>query len=220
MHSERHVNQSITNVRLGLLIALGLTIGLMSGCLDAPEKTEATACSEEEGGCPDGGQNVTSDRSRYPGYGTVSGSVIQPLTFLDGDGEDLSLSDVHADATRKVLLLTTSAGWCTACIEEQPKLQELHNEYHEAGLSIMVVLFEKQDYTPADARLARSWKSRYELDFMVVADPEFTMQPYYPNGDPAATPIMLIIDVDTMEILDTMVGFQEDTVRALITANL
>jgi hypothetical protein len=54
----------------------------------------------------------------------------------------------------------------------------------------------------------------------VVADPEFTMQPYYPNGDPSATPIMLVVDVDTMRILDTMVGFQEDTIRSLINRNL
>ena len=65
-----------------------------------------------------------------------------------------------------------------------------------------------------------NWKQRYELDFTVVADPEFTMQPYYPNGDASATPIMLVVDVDTMLILDTMVGFQEDTVRSLINRNL
>jgi len=161
-----------------------------------------------------------SDRSQYPGYGTETDSVIAPLTFTQGDGEPLSLADIFADPTRRLLLLTTSAGWCTACIEEQPKLQELHQEFHDRGLTIMVALFEKQDYTPADARLAKSWKQRYELDFTVVADPEFITQPYYPNGDPSVTPIMLVIDVDNMVILDSMVGFQETTVRSLINSNL
>ncbi len=189
-------------------------------CLETPDNTSQDICDADSGACEnDGGPNL-SDRSRYPGFGTGPGDVIAPLSFLNGDGSEMNLGQIYADPSRKVLLMTTSAGWCTACIEEQPKLQQLHAEYGDRGLSVLVVLFEKQDYTPADARLARAWKARYDLDFDVVADPEFIMQPFYPNGDSSATPIILIIDVDTMTILDTMVGFQEAAVRALITNNL
>ncbi|MEE2755270.1 MAG: TlpA disulfide reductase family protein [Myxococcota bacterium] len=188
---------------------------LVFGCLETPNNRPQSHCEADGGSCDE-----LSDRSRYPGFGTGPGAVIAPLSFVDGDGSEMNLGQIYADPTRKVLLLTTSAGWCTACIEEQPKLQQLHGEYHEQGLSVLVVLFEKQDYTPADARLARAWKARYELDFDVVADPEFIMRPFYPNGDSSSTPIILVIDVDTMTILDTMVGFQESAVRALITNNL
>ena len=105
------------------------------------------------------------------------GEVIAPLVFKMVTAV-ITAQNIFTDQPEKSLM-TTSAGWCTACIEEQPKLQSLHNEFGEQGLAIMVVLFEKEDYTPADARMARIWKSRYNLDFSVVADPEFTMQPYY-----------------------------------------
>ena len=198
-----------------LLIA-GLCLLFAAGCLETPDTSGETTCEPGAGDCAPS----DTDRTRYPGFGTEPGEVIAPLVFQNGDGSDYGLQNIFTDPTRKVLLMTTSAGWCTACIEEQPKLQSLHNEFGEQGLAIMVVLFEKEDYTPADARMARIWKSRYNLDFSVVADPEFTMQPYYPNNDASATPVILIIDVDTMTILDTMVGFQEASVRALITNNL
>ncbi|MBV70893.1 MAG: hypothetical protein CMH52_06035 [Myxococcales bacterium] len=200
----------------GFFRTLILTCALvMSGCLQTPDKTVQGDCEADSGAC-----DAPSDRSRYPGFGTGPGAVIAPLSFVNGDGSEMNLGQIYSDPSRKVLLLTTSAGWCTACIEEQPKLQQLHGEYYDRGLSVLVVLFEKQDYTPADARLARAWKARYELDFDVVADPEFIMQPFYPNGDSSSTPIILVIDIDTMTILDTMVGFQEAAVRALITNNL
>ncbi len=189
-----------------------------SGCLEEPEAdAQRTGCEETDGGECD---NVTTDRTRYPGYGTNVGQVIAPLEFLGGDGEPMGLGEVFSKPENKVLLLTTSAGWCTACIEEQPKLQALHEEFSDRGLVTMVVLFEKQDYSPADARLAASWKERYALDFHVVADPDFIMRPYYPNGDPSVTPILLMVDVDTMTILDTMVGFDEAKVRAIIGKNI
>ena len=197
-----------TNTRRGLISARSSSVLLLcrslllAGCLSEPKQTQ------DEG---------ASERANYPGYGTSAGQVIAPLTFTSGDDEPTSLADVFQVAENRILLLTTSAGWCTACIEEQPKLQALYDEYGSRGLEIMVVLFEKADSSPADARLAKSWKERYELDFRVVADPEFVMQPYYPNGDASVTTIVVMIDVDTMTILDTMVGFQEASVRAIIT---
>ena len=194
-------------------------VGLLfvSGCLDEPKAEQSSSCQDRDGGeCG----NETTDRSQYPGYGTETGDIIAPLQFTGGDGQPTGLSDIFSDEKNKVLLLTTSAGWCTACIEEQPKLQVLHEEFSDRGLATMVVLFEKQDYSPADARLAASWKERYELDFHVVADPDFVTRAYYPNGDPSVTPILMMVDVDTMKILDSMVGFDEANVRAIITKNI
>ena len=176
-----------------------------------------------------------SDRSQYPGakeldtvlqekrdelYGTQAGDRIASLTFVDGDDQPYGLADVHKDPTRKLLLFTTSAGWCAACIEEQPTLQALHEEFHAQGLTIMVVLFEYQDYSPGDARLAQQWKRRYNLDYTVLADPTFISKPYYPNGDASATPLVMLIDVGTMTIIDVATGFNEDVVRSIIDKTL
>ena len=192
-----------------------MSVALGVGCLEEPS-TGNSDCDEPP--CVTG--EPPSDRSRYPGYGTSPDDVLAPLTFKQGDGEDFSVSQVFSDSQNRVMLLTTSAGWCTACIEEQPTLQALHQEFGERGLFIMVALFETRDYQPADSRLAARWKEQYELDFKVVADPSFVMEPYYPNGDSSVTPIVMMVDIDTMQIIEIMVGFNEPAVRAIIENNL
>ena len=213
----------------GLCALLGM---ILVGCLEEPVATVTDPCSMPANGGQSGAgeecrETAMDDRSLYPGlekldeiYGTESGDTIADLAFIRGDGMQFNLSEIHADPTRKVILFTTSAGWCAACIEEQPKLQALHREYHERGLTILVVLFEYQDYRPADARLAMQWQRRYMLDYTVVADPPFVSRPYYPNGDASATPLVLLIDVSSMEILDVSTGFNEDIVRSIIEKTL
>ena len=42
------------------------------------------------------------------------------------------------------------------------------------------------------------------------------MQAYYPGQDASVTPILLVIDVETMTIRERYVGFDDVVVRALI----
>ena len=44
--------------------------------------------------------------------------------------------------------LTTSAGWCTACIEEQAALQTLYTDYAGRGVEILVTVFQKAITNP------------------------------------------------------------------------
>ena len=198
----------MTRCRPSLFWAL-VTLLLCIGCLEEPDGQ--TARSE------------ASDRSEYPGfdvYGTEEDSMIAPLQFVNVDGSAFGLDQIFGDDTNRLLLLTTSAGWCTACIEEQPTLQALHEEFGERGLHIMVTLFQTRNYEPADYRLAARWKRQYELDFTVVADPEFVTQRYYPDGDASVTPIVLLVDVDTMQIISVQTGFSESAVRGIISSRL
>jgi hypothetical protein len=148
-------------------------------------------------------------------FGTEAGSIIAPLEFVAHEGP-MSLYDVYAEPANRALLLTTAAGWCTACIEEQSALQTLYNDYAGQGVEIMVTVFEKGDYEPADANFAKQWKRRYELTYPVVADPAFIMRSYYPSGDSSITPILLVIDVATMTIMERFIGFEDRVVRALV----
>ena len=193
----------MTRCRPSLFWAL-VTLLLCIGCLEEP----------------DGHRSEASDRSEYPGYGTEENSVIKPLQFVDVDGNPFGLDQIFGEETNRLLLLTTSAGWCTACIEEQPTLQALHEEFGERGLHIMVTLFQTRNYEPADYRLAARWKRQYELDFTVVADLEFVTQRYYPDGDASVTPIVLLVDVDTMQIISVQTGFSESAVRGIISSRL
>lgn len=171
-------------------------------------------------GGEDGAGGMLGGRGAYPtaNIGKAEGMILENLSFpVDDMGGTLSLADIYGDTANRVMLVSTSAGWCSACIEEQPKLAALYEEYREAGLYILITLFEDAQFGPADIRLARNWKSRYELPFTVVADPDFQFGDYY---DRNATPMTMLVDIDQMLILKIATGFNETEVRAIIEAAL
>lgn len=166
-------------------------------------------------GNPDG----NTMRGEYPvgPYGLTEGSVIEPISFLLPDSMPRTLEDVWDDPSKKILLMTTSAGWCTACIEEQPKLKEFQEKYGAAGLYIIVALFEDSASNAATAELAASWQRQYSLPFDVVADPQFLLGRYY---DRTLTPMNMLVDVGQMKILRISTGFDANATEAIISARV
>ena len=128
-----------------------------------------------------------------------------------------SLNDIYSDSSNKLLLVSTSAGWCSACIEEQPALEQLHQDYAGEGLVVMVTLFEDLEYQAVDGSYAQAWKDRYNLSFVVVADREFVFKDYY-NTD--ATPMFMTVEIPTMTILRIETGFDSGAVTSIIEAKL
>jgi len=170
------------------------------------------------GGAGDAGE--LTDRSAYPSgpYGKTAGSILENLEFVNSDGTPYSFNDVFADPANRVLLVTTTADWCSACKEEQKSLVELHRQYGERGLAIVVAMFENGEFDPAEVENARVWKERYELPVPVVLDANpFQLGAYY---DRRVTPMNMVVDVDTMEIIDISTGFNEQKAKALIEAHL
>jgi thiol-disulfide isomerase/thioredoxin len=174
-------------------------------------------------GCgSDDNNNNILPRNAYPEgpYGIEEGEIMDSLTFLDPSNDEtgtLSFEDLFLNPDNQLILLTTSAGWCTACIEEQPVLTELFETYGPDGLVVMVILFEDGDFIPAYTEFAAQWKTQYELDFYVVADPDFQMGDYY---DRSLTPHIMLIDINQMEIVKTSSGFDRSLYEALIQAIL
>ena len=166
-----------------------------------------------------GGAGELTDRTTYPSgpYGTAEGAVLADLAFTAADGSEWSLGDVFADPHNRVLLLTTTAGWCTACIEEQPKLVALHGDLAGNGLAITAALFEDAEFGPATLDQVRDWNDRYDLPYPVVLDADFQLGAYY---DETRTPMNLVVDVDTITILKITTGFDEQVVRGVIENNL
>jgi hypothetical protein len=156
-------------------------------------------------------------RGVYPAgpYGVAEGDVVAEHVFLTADGGALSFQDVRADESAQLLLVATAAGWCTACIEEQPSLQALHEQHAPGGLRVLTAVFQDSELRPATPELAGEWQEG--VDFDVVADPELSLGAYY---DTALTPMNMIIDAATMEILRIGVGFDESAIEALIEARL
>jgi peroxiredoxin len=172
---------------------------------------------------PSGDTNNSDDgvgpREGYPPgpYGLTEGSIISPLEFIDSDGSPFSLENIYDDGANQLLLIATTAGWCSSCIEEQADLQGLHESYGSEGLYVMVAIFEDATFEPADSELAAQWKSRHKLGFTVVADSEFAFGDYY---DSSLTPMTMLVDVSSMEIIKLSTGWDPGMVQAVIEARL
>lgn len=192
--------------RAPLLALFFLGMPLLSAC--------SAGGSGGDADCP-----AASDRSTYPGgpYGVEDGAILEGHTFLDATGAQFGLPALFADEHNRLLLLSTGAGWCTACIEEQPAIEALYQEYKDAGFVVMVTLFEDSQFQPATPALAESWIADNNVTFPVVADPEFQMDAYY---DSSLTPMNMLVDLDTMEILRIATGYDESTILATIDALL
>ena len=158
-------------------------------------------------------------RGDYPAgpYGTGENAILENLSFVSTEGEAFELESLYQDSSNQLLLLTTAADWCSVCIEEQPKLQSIFEEYQEDGLEIVVALFETSDYQPASAATAANWKTRFDLSYTVVADPEFQLDAYY---DSALTPMNMVVDLASMQILWIGTGWDETTLIGILQARL
>jgi peroxiredoxin len=191
------------------LCATLCALSLLSACGD--EAAVIDFCGESE--------LQSLPRDSYPGgpYGTAACSTIDNLELVNTDQSPLTLQALRADPNTQILLVTTSAGWCTACIEEQPELQALHDEFSAKGLAVVVTVFEDQNYQPIDGAYADRWKRQYNLSFTVVADPDKQMHQYY---NPELTPMLMLVDAASMKILRIFVGEDPASVRGLIEARL
>jgi thiol-disulfide isomerase/thioredoxin len=160
-------------------------------------------------------QLETGPRGEYPSgpFGKTEGAIIEPLNFVQPDGQELGFEEIQADENNRIMLVSTSAGWCTACIEEQPALAALHERYNGRGLFVMVTLFEDSNFQPADARFADDWVTKYKLPFAVVADPGFQFKEYY---DSRQTPMNMIVDLSSMKIVKIILGTDSSALENII----
>ena len=88
--------------------------------------------------------NAACQSDNYvPGpYGALKDSTLINHCYETSEGDYLSLADIYADEEAQVLLITTSAGWCSACIEEQPYLQQWYTDHYETDY-VSSLLFSK-----------------------------------------------------------------------------
>src|SRR5688572_5877156 len=176
--------------------------------------TAIIGCSTDPSGTAD-----TFSRDAYPTgpYAKAEGGVVENHAFIQPDGTTLSLQELRADESSSLLLIVTAAGWCTACIEEQPSLQALFDEHHAQGLRIVVTIFEDAEFAPAIPSDAGEWQRDYALSFPVVADPEFQLSEYY---DASLTPMNMLVDIGPMTIERITTGWDPTLIESLVEALL
>lgn len=191
---------------LRLAMPAVLLLATMSGCADE----EAAAC----------GAVTATPRLGYPSapYGTAAGTTLANLSFADPNGTaTVDFQSLRASGDKRLLMVITSAGWCSACIEEQPELNRLYDTYKDCGLELLLTVFEDDQTYPATPALAARWKSSYRNLFPVVADAPFVLRNYY---DESYTPMVMFVDLETMEILSISTGQVDQSTEGFIQRRL
>jgi hypothetical protein len=200
-----------------------------------PEQSEAEAKSDDQAE-PELPSDlaVTLERERlapgyvdasYPNgpYGFVQGSVVPNMDFLgwaspSDTGYDLErIESIHlgqfydpdGDKGIELLMVNASAVWCTVCQAEFLDLREagVYAELKPRGLEVLGVLFEDSDALPARYSDMQTWARVFEVAFPFVIDPGFKMGAFF---DRSATPMNMVIDARTMELLISMTGYNPE----------
>jgi len=142
-----------------------------------------------------------------PPYGGIPGAVIKNHKFLDPDNDvTVRLSDLYKHPEKKVLLLNSSAGWCSVCKQELVELKGVYTEYAPKGLEIWYTLFQDYEGAKPDIAFYKDWVAKLKPNFPNLLDADFELGTYF---NVEATPMNMIIRLDTMEIIYLQTGFDK-----------
>ena len=172
-------------------------------------------------------------------YGRNYNTIIENLTFYDPwSGQTRSLAELHNDPTKTVVVLTSAAGWCTACNYEAWDLTATYTAYKDSGLEIFYTIYEDRNgkaiWRPGasqaeldkDLTFLNSWRTtlgvpvglpKREANFPVLVDDNFKLAPYYPED---ATPLTIIVRLRDMRILYRNVGYAEGSINGIVKSYL
>ncbi|HEX2734368.1 MAG TPA: hypothetical protein VHM70_22315 [Polyangiaceae bacterium] len=139
--------------------------------------------------------------------------------------EKLCFSDYWDPAARdhSLLLVNTSALWCTACRSEYggttawPSLGQQIAKRTDKGLRGFGVLFQDAKRDPASANNAVAWAQTFEVAFPFGFDEPFAMGAF---ADPVLQPFNMLLDTKTMKIVLTLEGDDPETLWPAIDAQL
>ncbi len=165
--------------------------------------------------------------------------IVEDLEFFNPwTGERPRLSDFYQSPDTSVLLISSAAGWCTACMYEAWDLVTVYEDYKDRGLEVLYTLYEdtqgrpifqddaSDDRITADVAFYLGWMENLGrriglpvrvANYPVLVDPDFVLEPYYNEG---ATPLTLIVRTSDMRILYRQVGYSAGTVEQMIKGHL
>jgi hypothetical protein len=197
-----------------LLLSAALLLGCSSKAEDAvPFETGLTLGA-------DAAAPVDQLRLAYPPppYGAAKGSVLPNYRFLGWSNpksagydtahlESLSLADFYDPKGEKgirYIVLTSTAVWCSACKQEYVDMVASGGAYQNKGVRFFGALFQDANSNPAQPGDLKKWASTYKVPFAMGLDPEFKLGGAF---DVEATPMEMVLDARTMEILDIESGW-------------
>jgi len=193
--------------RLALVAALAL--GCSSGEKAVPFDHGTTA-----------GLPLGEERLPYPPppYGAQAGATIENFTFLGWSSpkeagydpthlETIRLADFYDPTGAKhapLLVITSTALWCSACKQEYADMKTGAAPYEQKGVRFLGALFEDNDGNPAHPPDLTTWARTFDVRFPFVLDPELELGSFF---DVNATPMEMIVDTRSMQIIKIDVGW-------------
>jgi hypothetical protein len=134
--------------------------------------------------------------------------------------ETIAFSDYYDPTGSKgfqLVLIDTSAVWCSACRTEHEGLSAKNDEYSPKGLRIIGTLFEDVNHDPATIKDLSNWVETFSSDYAMVLDPDYQLGAYA-SADTA--PLNLVVNARTMTIEKKLLGDQPSVLWPFIDASL
>lgn len=162
------------------------------------------------------------ERLEYPTapYGATVGATVENFHFLGWSSPVLANHDPEALETIQLahfynpsgsenglnyLVITSTAVWCSACKYEYQDMASGQVEaYRKRGVEFFGALFEDNDGNPATPADLVLWAQNFDVDFPFVLDPSLKFGNFF---DREATPMEMIVDAKTMQVVDIDTGW-------------
>lgn len=220
-------------VLAGLAIAGLIGCGAETA-LDRTATSSAGAAAEEtrpEDSSPQQTGNEVDPTAEAPGippgtypeppYGTVEGATIENLELFGwrdpvavafdlATASKIRLGDFYntgaAGEGTEYILLNAVTAWCGVCRSEYQHMKDdqTYQKFAARGLEIVGVLFEDNNGDPSTYQDMTNWARSFSVSFPFVNDPGFKTGIFF---DKSATPMNMLIDARSMEIVLVMTGY-------------
>jgi len=211
---------------------VGMTLGLsVVGCSGEDPTGPATADEHGAGGSASsgpGGEDATGGAGgihqascAYPtgvSSGVHTGDTLSRDLWWHGFVEQSSVpgrvaieSYYDCDDSKgiRALLVITASVTCEPCQDEASELEGLmQGAWGELGIRVVTLVLEDGDGEMAEEAKALEWKQTYGLESSAVAaDPYASMSI---GGFVATTPLHVLVDPRTMQVVDRSEGYDPD----------
>jgi thiol-disulfide isomerase/thioredoxin len=117
-----------------------------------------------------------------------NGDVMENLTLLDQYGEEVQL---HSFCDKHIVI-AVGAGWCGPCRSLAAGVQAIQDEYRDAGVQFIEVLYQDNDGNPPDQAFLAQWAEDYGyVDVPVLGADSYILEDGYDFDNP-----MFTLDLD------------------------
>jgi len=163
--------------RIGTAIVAAIVAAVSAGCAMTPDAVQ--------------GPPTAPPRDTRPAATTISASTVPPKAYPQakpiGSLATLAGGKVTLESLRgKVVILDFWATWCGPCRMTIPVLEELHEKYHNDGLTVLGISDETKDAVAPFAR-------QIGMKYTVVADP-FGKDVWAVNYEVESLPTLAVVD--------------------------